>query len=146
MTPEDKKYFENLLAKQTHHFDESTVEMKEHFDKSVAETKKDFQAETVAMKKHFDETAKEAKEESERHMGVLNEHFKSQVSGVAEQYTSLKDSTDARFDVVEERFDAVEEAQAITNEKLDEVLDILKANQETLIEHDRAVEELQKTR
>lgn len=99
-------------------------------------------------------------EESKRHMGVLNEHFKSQVSGVAEQYTSLKDSTnerfdgvdkrfdgvDKRFDAVEERLDAVEEKQDITNEKLDEVLDILKANQETLIEHDHTIQELQRAR
>lgn len=85
-------------------------------------------------------------EESKRHMGVLNEHFKSQVVGVAEQYTSLKDSTNERFDKVDERFDSVEQKQDITNEKLDEVIEILHANQETLIEHDRVVEELQKTR
>ncbi len=128
MTPADKKYFENLLAKQTQHFDESTTE-----------TKNVFQKETANMKRHFDKSAKEAKKESERHMGVLNEHFKSQVVAVAEQYTSLKDSTNKRFD-------AVEEAQAMTNEKLDEVIEILHANQEILVEHDRAIKELQQAR
>ncbi len=104
-------------------------------------------------KKQFSELVDGYIEESKRHMGVLNKHFKSQVMGVAEQYTSLKDSTnerfdavDERFDAVDERFDAVEAKQDITNEKLDEVLDILAANQETLIEHDHAIKELQRTR
>lgn len=71
-------------------------------------------------------------EESKRHMGILNEHFKSQVVGVAEQYTSLKDSTNERFDTIDE--------------KLDQVIEILHTNQETLVEHDRAIKELQQAR
>ncbi|HSX24894.1 MAG TPA: hypothetical protein VLG69_02930 [Candidatus Andersenbacteria bacterium] len=69
----------------------------------------------------------EASKESQRHLEVALEHFEGQVSAVAEQHISL------------------EQKQDIANEKLDEVLDILKANQETLIEHDKAIKELQQT-
>ena len=71
------------------------------------------------LKAFFKEELKKQEEKFEHHVGVVAEQFEDQTAAVAEQYTSLDEK--------------VTEIQGT----LAEHTRILKANQETLLEHDR---------
>jgi len=82
----------------------------------------------------------------QHHMGALLEHFQSGLSAVAEQYLSLNKKVDAlgrQVSTLEEKQDETNQRLNTLEEKQDETLDILRVNQEILIEHDRAIKELQ---
>lgn len=98
-----------------------TKEEKDYFEKLIKGQTTHFEGVAKKQAEHFESVVKEQAEESRRHMKVLIEHTDSQVAAVAEQYTEIKATLDLHTE-------------------------ILMANQETLVEHDKAIKELQKIR
>lgn len=160
MDQEDKKYLTTLFEQQTKSFEKKLDETKVEIRSEMQDMQKGLQGEMQGMRT-------EIIHEVEHHTGALAAYFQSGLSAVAEQYLSLNtkvdtlgnkvdtldhkvDALDTKVNVLESKVDVldakvsvVESKVDILEEKADETLDILRANQETLIEHDRAIKEIQ---
>lgn len=90
------------------------------------------------MKKFIENRDHQHEEEMKRYLGALQEQHSSDLMVIGKKL----DHMSGRLDKVEYRLEKVEDRLESVEETVEEHTNIFRANQETILEHDKDIEEL----